>query len=175
MLWHFKITTGNSTLAAHLKSKHDLTPKDTVPVAKRSRTIADYLQVEPLHEEQMAVTWATCGLSYGLVEEPSFKQFFGSANPENGMHRHKMSVVMKKLADKYDQCVNQRVKGRPVTLCFDGWTNHGDKINNDVIIVEGRAFYLTSILLKKSVNRFKPVRTEKNRSEPNRTGHNRFG
>lgn len=62
--------------------------------------------------------WAKNGLPYQLVDEPMYKQFFGTLYP-TGLNRKTLSVEMQKLALKIDLAVASKLRGRgpQVRLC----------------------------------------------------------
>ena len=64
------------------------------------------------------------------------------------MNRKAITVSMIKLSEKFDRAVKDKIRGCPCTLCFDGWTNQHQKIVNLVVICEGCADYLNSILVE---------------------------
>ena len=64
------------------------------------------------------------------------------------MNRKTISLSMIKLSEKFDNAVKEKNCGFPCTLCFDGWTNQHQKIVNLVVICEGCAYYLNSVLVE---------------------------
>ena len=61
------------------------------------------------------------------------------------MNRKSISENMVRLAEKFDKSVKDKIRGRPCTLCFDGWTNHSQRIVNLVITCDSCAYYLDSV------------------------------
>ena len=96
--------------------------------------------------EEFCITWASCGLFYSLVDNKRIRKAISLSYPAS-MNRTSISESMIKLA-KFDRAVQEKIRGCACILCFDGWTNHDQKIVNLVITCEGCAYYLESILVE---------------------------
>ena len=97
--------------------------------------------------EEFCITWASCGLFYSLVDNKRIRKAISLSYPAS-MNRTSISESMIKLAEKFDRAVQDKIRGCACTLCFDGWTNHGQRIVNLVSTCEGCAYYLDSILVE---------------------------
>ena len=68
----FVLTTSTSTLMMHLKEKHDITEDNLNELSAKSKKIIDGWNSSNEKEftncEKFCITWATCGMSYSLVE-----------------------------------------------------------------------------------------------------------
>ena len=121
----FSSTTGTSTLKLHLKEKHSISKKDTQDSsAKRQKMINGWIarnEEEFTKTEEFCITWATCGLSYSLVDNKRFRKTFSASYPAN-MNRKSISESMMKLAEQFDRAVKDKIRGCACTLCFGGWT-----------------------------------------------------
>lgn len=143
----FSPTTGTSTLMMHLTEKHDISGKKSDLSGKRQKMIDGWICQDTdgyTQTEDFCITWATCGLAYSLVDNQRFRKTFRLSYPVN-MNRKSLSENMVRLAEKFDRAVKDKIRGRPCTLCFDGWTNHSQKIVNLVITCDSCAYYLDSI------------------------------
>ena len=131
-----------------MKEKHDISEKDTQDIsAKRQKMIDGWIARNEdgfTKTVEFCITWASCGLSYSLV---AFAKTFSLSYPAS-MNRTSISESMNKLAEKFDRAVQDKIRGCACTLCFDGWTNHGQRIVNLVSTCEGCAYYLDSILVE---------------------------
>ena len=108
----FAITTGTSTLIMRFKEKHDISEKNSIDFStKRQNTTDGWI---PRNEEgfskseEFCITWATCGLSYFLVNNKRFRKKFSLSYPPN-MNRKSISENMIKLAEDSDRAVKERL------------------------------------------------------------------
>ena len=147
----FATTTSTSTLMFHLKENHDISDKNFQDsISKLQKTMDRWVSCNEegfTKTEEFCVRWATCGLSYCLVDNQRFRKTFSLSYPSN-INRKIISLSMIKLSEKFDSAVKDKIRGFPCTLCFDGWTNQHQKIVNLVVICEGFAYYLNSVLVE---------------------------
>ena len=154
------MTVSTATSFPTSQSSHELIDlTDHEPEMKRaklqsSRPIVAAFQSQ--HNENLdaafALAWACDALPFALLESPTFIGVLDAVRNSNCRFpsRKAIPLAQKLLAEKMRAeiitLLSLKSKTTPVTLALDGWTNtNGIKITNIILLIDGKAYYWTSI------------------------------
>jgi hypothetical protein len=142
-----------SGLSYHTKFVHKVDPATSavaqVAGQKRQRTL-NQCEAAAARKEQLtkaelnAVLWARGGLSFRTLDDPLFRELYGSCIPV-GLTRKTMSQEVVKVAEKWRGELAAVLRGKLVTIGLDGWTNtRHKKMVNFVILNRQEAWFWQS-------------------------------
>ena len=152
----FNKTTGNSSLRFHLLGSHQEQAKEFDKIEKAATSqkrkatetpkIGDFFKRKRSDKEELfelAATFALNSLPHSLIDEPHFRKILKTP-VSSGLLRE--AII--DLAEKLSHDVLKQLRGRPTTICIDGWTNVvGEKTTNVLLVADGAAYYWSSIVI----------------------------
>lgn len=130
-----------------------MTTTTPTPSSSDQQSIANAFHIIASKEfpEVLAKAFAMNSLPTNLINQPSFRKLLESCRslPSNYRicHRDTLTKHISSLSERIREKVLERVRGPPITLGADGWTNtRRDAVTNIVALANKRAYYWTSVV-----------------------------